>query len=514
MSAFGLTTTKRRRTLASKEQFRTSWGASVTTADIATLRATMTGRVLVPGDGDYDEARKVWNAAIDRRPAVIAQCESAADVSAAVQYATAHDLEIAVRGGAHSVSGHSVVDDGMMIDLSGLNDVAVDPEARRARVGGGALLGDVIAVAQDHGLAYPVGAVSHTGVGGLTLGGGMGWLTRKHGLSIDNMISAEVVTADGRILVANEKNNADLFWAIRGGGGNFGVVTQFEFTLHPVGPMVHFAMLFWPLDMGRDVLLRARDVVGALPAEVNVIVAGLNAPPAPFVPEQHHFTPGYATIVVGFGTEQEHQDVLAQLAQAGPRLFEFATPMPYLALQQMLDEANAWGNYDYDKACYVEDLTDGVIDTIVEHVPRKSSPMSLALFYRLDGAYSAVDDDATAFSGGRTPRYNLFTIAVAPTPDLLDADRTWVRELDAALAPHTIDRTYVNGLEDDGIEDRVRAAYGPEKYERLAAIKHKYDPDNVFRRNANIKPTVTVPSPRQVDLTESETSATRTSPGR
>jgi FAD/FMN-containing dehydrogenase len=470
----------------------------------------MTGRVLVPGNDGYDEARKVWNAAIDRRPAVIAQCESAADVSAAVQYAAGHSLEIAVRGGAHSVSGQSVVDDGLMIDLSRLNDVTIDPEARRARAGGGALLGDVIAAAQEHGLAYPVGAVSHTGVGGLTLGGGMGWLTRKHGLSIDNMTSAEVVTADGQILVATEKDNADLFWALRGGGGNFGVVTQFEFALHPVGPMIQFAMLFWPLDMGGDVLRRARDVVGSLPPDVNVVVAGLNAPPAPFVPAEHHFTPGYAAIIAGFGSEQEHQDVVARMSEAGPRMFEFATPMPYLALQQMLDEANAWGLYDYDKACYVEELTDEVIETIVEHLPRKNSPMSLALFYRLDGAYCDVEDDATAFSGGRTPRYNLFTIAVAPTQELLDADRAWVRGLDAALAPHTIDRTYVNGLDDDGDEDRVRAAYGPAKYERLAAIKATYDPNNVFHLNANIKPAAPVPSPREVDVTEK----TQTSPMR
>jgi FAD/FMN-containing dehydrogenase len=480
-----------------------------TTADITTLRNAITGRVFVPGDADYDETRKVWNAAIDRRPAVIAQCESAADVSAAVTYATAHGLEIAVRGGAHSVSGHCVGDDGMMIELSKLNQVTIDPKARRARTGGGALLGDVIAAAQEHGLAYPVGAVSHTGVGGLTLGGGMGWLTRKHGLSIDNLLSAQVVTADGRILRADEHENADLFWALRGGGGNFGVVTEFEFALHPVGPMVHFALLFWPLEQGGDVLRRARDVVGSLPAEVNVIVGGLNAPPAPFVPEQHHFTPGYAAIIVGFGEQKEHQDVVARMSGAGPRLFEFATPMPYVALQQMLDEANAWGFYCYDKATYLEDLTDDVISTVVEHMPRKNSPMSLALFYRLDSAYCDVDDDATAFSGGRTPRYALFTIAVAPTQQVLDADRAWIRSLDAALAPSAIDRTYVNALDDEGIEDRVRAAYGAAKYERLVGIKRKYDPDNVFHRNANINPGPSVPPQRAVDLTEKETSRSR-----
>ena len=211
----------------------------------AGLRALMTGKVLVPGEGDYDGARRLWNAEIDLHPAVIAQCVTTADVAAAVRFAVEHELEIAVRGGAHAPVGHATVDDGLMIELSGLNGVSVDPDARRARVGGGALLADVIAEAQEHGLAYPVGAVGHTGVGGLTLGGGMGWLTRKHGLSIDNLVSAEVVTADGRILRASDDENADLFWGIRGGGGNFGVVTEFEFALHPVGPMIQVGLLFW-----------------------------------------------------------------------------------------------------------------------------------------------------------------------------------------------------------------------------------------------------------------------------
>src|SRR5712692_11215927 len=258
------------------------------------LRAAMSGTVLVPGDAEYDEARTVWNAAIDRRPAIIARCSTAADVSAAVTLAVENGLEIAVRGGAHGMSGKAVVDDGLMIDLSGMNSVVVDPDARRARVGGGALLADVIAATQEHGLATPVGLIAHTGVGGLTLGGGMGWLTRKHGLSIDNLVSAEIVTADGRIRRASETENGDLFWAIRGGGGNFGVVTEFEFALHPVGPIIQLALLFWDLDRGRDVLRLAQDLCGSMPRDINVVAGGLNAPPAPFVPPEHHLKPGYA----------------------------------------------------------------------------------------------------------------------------------------------------------------------------------------------------------------------------
>ena len=463
--------------------------------ELDALRSAMTGRVFAPGDPEYDEARRLWNAEIDRRPAVIARCVTADDVAAAVTYAVSHGLQVAVRGGAHSVPGHSSVEGGLVIDLSALNTVQVDPAARRARVGGGALLGDVIVAAQAHGLAYPVGAVSHTGVGGLTLGGGMGWLTRKHGLSIDNLVSATVVTADGRTVRAAEDENADLLWALRGGGGNFGVVTEFEFALHPVGPMIQVGLMFWGLDQGKDFLRNARGILSALPSEVNVIFGGVNAPPAPFVPEQHHHQPGYIAVVAGFGSEQEHQDVLTQLREAAPPLWEFATPMPYAGLQTMLDEANDWGNYVYDKGAYVEELTDEVIDVIAEHVPRKQSPMSAMLFYRLDAAYSQVQDADTAFSGERSPRYSVFTIGLCPTPDLLPAERDWVRNFHADLAPHAASRLYVNAFADEP-GDSVRAAYGPEKYDRLAQIKRKYDPDNVFRRNANIIPAAVPPEQR------------------
>lgn len=468
---------------------------------IHVLRAAMSGEVLAPGDTDYDEVRRVWNADIDRRPAVIARCATTADVAAAVTFGAEQGLEIAVRSGAHSVPGMSVVDDGLMIDLSRINHVQVDPAGRRAKVGGGALLGDLVSAAQEHALATTVGAVSHTGVGGLTLGGGMGWLTRKHGLSIDNLLSAQVVTADGRVVRAAEDEHPDLFWALRGGGGNFGVVTEFEFALHPVGPMVEFGMLFWPLEQGRELLRLARDVVGSLPPEVNAIIAGLNAPPAPFVPEEHQLQPGYAVLVVGFGSAEEHAGVVSRLRDALPPLWEFLTPMPYVALQELLDEANAWGQYDYDKSAYLEDLTDAAIDVIVEHLPRKLSPGSVLLAYRLDGRYSEVGDDDTAFSGGRSPRYSLFLVAVCPTPELLAADREWVRGLHSALAPHGPPTgSYVNALT-DADDARVRAAYGPEKYDRLAHIKQRYDPDNLFRRNANIKPAFRPPTQREGDRT-------------
>ena len=472
--------------------------------DVQQLRSALTGPVFTPGDSGYDDARRVWNADIDRRPAVIAQCRTAADVAAAVTFATQQGLEIAVRSGAHSVSGQCVVDDGMMINLALMNEVHVDVDNRRARVGGGALLGDLIEAAQEHALATPVGAISHTGVGGLTLGGGMGWLSRKHGLSIDNLTAAEVVLADGRIVRADKEENTDLYWALRGGGGNFGVVTEFEFALHPVDPTVHVTLLFWNLEQGREFWEMVRDVVGSLPPEANVIFGGMNAPPEPFVPQEHQLKPGYAMLVAGFGSIAEHDGVVARVQRAVPPLFEFSTPMPYVGLQQLFDKAQDWGLYSYDKGCYLEDFTPEAIDVLLTHLPRKQSPLSCVLIYRLDGAYCDVGEDDTAFSGGRTPRYNLFLIALSPTPDLLPADRQWVRDFYDALMPHAIDTMYVNTLPAEVDESEVKSAYGASKYDRLVEIKRKYDPDNVFHRNANINPAVVVPGQRQVNLTDSK----------
>jgi len=456
---------------------------------IGELRAAMDGPVIAPDDAGFDDARRVFNAEIDRRPSVIARCTSTADVVAAIGFAREHRLEISVRGGAHNPAGTAVCDDGLMVDLSLLNAVTVDPAARRARVGGGALLADMDAAAQGHGLATPAGLVSHTGVGGLTLGGGMGWLTRKFGLSIDNLVSAEVVTADGRVLRAAEDEHSDLFWAIRGGGGNFGVVTSFEFRLHEAGPMVQFGLFFWSLDQGPQALRLAREITAAMPPDINAVIAALNAPPAPFVPQQHHLAPGYALLLTGFGSAQEHAELVTQIRDSVPPLFDMVTPMPYVELQKLLDEGLAWGFYSYEKGTYVEDLSDAVIEVVTEHVPRKNSPMSALLLYRLDGAYSRVGDDETAFSGGRSPRYGAFIEGFAPDTDLLAADRGWVRNLWEALRPHAIGSGdgYVNGTVEYQ-DDRVRGSYGTAKYERLARIKADYDPDNVFHLNANIPP--------------------------
>jgi hypothetical protein len=458
-------------------------------AGIRELRTVMEGPVIVPGDPGFDGRRRVWNAAIDRSPAVIARCTTAADVAAAVTFARERGLDVAVRGGAHNAAGTAVCDGGLMVDLSPLNAAAVDPGARRARAGGGALQADLDAATLAHGLAVPAGMVSHTGVGGLTLGGGMGWLTRKYGLSIDNLISAEVVTADGRVLRASADDHPDLFWAIRGGGGNFGVVTAFEFALHELDPVMQFGLFFWPLDQGPEALRLAREITAAMPPDINAVPAAVNAPPAPFVPPQHHFMPGYALLLAGFGAASEHARLAARIRETLPPLFDLVTPMPYVELQKLLDEANAWGHYAYEKGTYVAELSDPVIEVLTEHVPRKNSPMSILLFYRLDGAYCRAGDDETAFSGGRTPRYAAFIVGLAPDAGLLAADRGWVRDTWQALRPHAIGSGdgYVNGMTDTPAE-RLRHSYGPAKYERLAQIKAEYDPGNLFHSNANIQP--------------------------
>ncbi len=459
--------------------------------DFDLLRGAIDGPVIGPADVDYDNARKVLNAVIDRRPAIIARCLSATDVSAAIRFARERGLEVSVRGGAHSTAGHAVCNDGLMIDLSHIRDVSVDPENARVRVGGGALLADMDAATQAHGFAVPAGIVSHTGVGGLTLGGGMGWLTRKHGLSVDNLLSAEIVTADGQILRASPEEESDLFWAIRGGGGNFGIVTAFEFQAHEVGPMVQFGLFFWGLERGAEALRLAQDVLDSLPREVTAITAGLNAPPAPFVPAAFHFQPGFALLLVGFGSAEEHAAVAEQIREKLPSLFEVVTPMPYIALQQLFDEAGAWGLFGYEKGIQISTISDGAIDAITTHVSRRTSPMSNVLLYPLSGAYSEVDDDATAFGGGRSPRLDVVINAATTDPEALAAERAWVRSFWSALKPHAISvGGYVNEMTEYE-EDRVKASYGPEKYDRLARIKAVYDPENVYHRNANIQPAAT-----------------------
>ena len=461
----------------------------VSSHDLEALRMALAGKVITPDDADYDTARIQWNNDIDRRPVAIARCASPADIAAALGFAREQALEVSVRGGGHAFSGAGVCDGGLMIDLSAMRQVSICAAARLAQVGGGATVAELDAATQVHGLALPTGVISHTGVGGLTLGGGIGWLTHKAGLTIDNLVSVDMVLADGRYVHASPDEHADLFWAVRGGGGNFGVVTTFEFQLHPVGPEVHLGLFFWGMHDGEQVMRLTREIMPALPVDAGAQIAiGLNAPPAPFVPSQYHFTPGYLLIVVGFSSAEEHARLVAPIRAALPPLFELVTPIPYVALQRTLDETAPWGLLGYQEVIYLDELTDDVISVIVEHMPAKRSPMSFCLIFRLDGAYSAVTDDETAFGGRRTPRYVINIASIAVTPETLSADRAWVQSVWNALRPFARDSGgYVNSMTNDD-EHRVRASYGPTKHERLARIKAKYDPGNIFHLNANIKP--------------------------
>jgi FAD/FMN-containing dehydrogenase len=376
-----------------------------------------------------------------------------------------------------------------MVDLSPIHHVVVDAAARRARVGGGATLAELDAATQAHGLAVPAGTVSHTGVGGLTLGGGFGWFSRLHGFTIDNLESAEVVLADGRCVRASATEHPDLFWALRGGGGNFGVVTEFEFRLHELGPIVQFALLAVEQDRAAHAVRAARDVVDQLGRTVSPGIACISAPPAPFVPAEHHFAPIVALMLIGFGTAEEHAAAVAAARDALQPVFEVVTPMPYVALQQMLDESLPWGIRSYTKGLYLDELPDAAIDTLAAQLPLRRSPHSEVLIFPLGGgAVADVGDDETAFGGSRSLRYVIAIEGVSPDPEVFAHERRWVRETWDALRPAAMhDGAYVN-LNAEFAGDSLRNTYGAAKFDRLRRIKALYDPTNVFRHNANIPP--------------------------
>jgi FAD/FMN-containing dehydrogenase len=463
--------------------------STIDQSELAAFHASFDGLVLAPGDDQYDHARAraIWNGDIDRRPAVIVQPSTPQQVAAAIRFGRDQGLDLTVRGGGHSFAGHAISDGGLMIDLGGMNEVSVDLAQRRARCGGGATWAQFDGATSPHGLAVTGGVVSHTGVAGLTLGGGLGWLTRRSGLSCDSLVSIELVTADGRIVTAAPDENADLFWALRGGGGNFGVVTSFEFGLHEIAPMANVGLLFWAVQDARNPLRLARELIHEVPHEFGAQVIGMSAPPAPFVPAEHHGVPGVAVVIANWESAEDHARAIAPLRALKP-LFEFVSPIPYVGLQQMVDNSAPWGFHGYEKALYFDELSDKVIDIGLEYLPRKASPLSITPIFPLGGAYAEVGDDETAFGGSRQTRWAYNISALAPTADMLAQDRAWVSDFWAALRPHSRNGgTYVNFLS-DADADRVRASYGAAKYDRLAAIKATWDPDNVFHHNANIKP--------------------------
>lgn len=444
---------------------------------IQELASILRGGLFQPGDEGYDGVRVIWNAMVDRRPALIARCAGAADVVAAVRFAREHGLLLSIRGGGHNVAGNAVCDDGLMIDLSAMKSVRVDPAACTARAEPGVLWDEFDRETQAFGLATVGGVVGTTGIAGLTLGGGMGYLTGKYGLTCDNLLAADVVTADGQLLHASDAENEDLFWALRGAGHNFGVVTSFEYQLHPVGPLVLGGMVLHPFERAAAVLRFYRDFAAQQPDELTTYAGILTGPDGALV---------VALVPCYVGDLETGERALALLRSFGTPLADLVAPMPYVAQQALMTAAFPHGRQNYWKSSTMRALSNAAIDTIVDFAARIPSPFSAIVFENRHGAYARVAPDETAF-GLRQAPYSLGLLSSWMEPTDTDRNVNWTRAFYEALRPHVSLGAYVNDLDHDEGEDRVRAAYGG-NYDRLAALKATYDPTNLFRMNQNIAP--------------------------
>jgi FAD/FMN-containing dehydrogenase len=449
------------------------------------LESSLRGELVRPGDPSYDDHRRIWNGSINRRPALIARCTGVADVIAAIGFARRCGLEVAVRSGGHSFPGLSVADDALVIDLAPMKGIRVDPEARTARAQAGVLLGELDRETQQFGLAVPAGIVTHTGLAGLTLGGGIGWLMRKHGLTIDQLLSVDLVTAEGELVTASEDQNADLFWGVRGGGGNFGIVTEFEFRLNPLGPEVVAGPVFWRMEDSPEVLRFYREWLADAPDELMTIVIHRKAPALPFIPEEFHGEPVVAVVCCYAGPVEEGEQVVRPLKEFGAPILDLCLPKPFLAHQAMFDPSFPHHRWYYFKSCDVAELTDDVIDITVEHSLRIESPFTTFPIWQMGGAVARVGEDDSAF-GGRSAGFTYNIGACTETAEGFEDERQWVRDFWSALAPYHLG-VYVNFLGDEG-QDRVRESYGDAKYARLQELKQRYDPENFFRINQNIPP--------------------------
>jgi FAD/FMN-containing dehydrogenase len=458
------------------------------------LKADFAGDVIVPADAAYNAARSVWNGDIDRRPAVIARCRGVADVIAAVRVARVHNLLTAVRGGGHNVAGFGTCDGGIVIDLSPMKGVRVDRTAQTLWAQGGLTWGEFDRETQVAGLATTGGLVSTTGIAGFTLGGGIGWLMRKYGLTSDNLVAADVVTADGRVLTADADSHPDLFWALRGGGGNFGVVTAFQYRLHPVGPEVFGGAVFHPAAAAGDVLRFYNRWVGTLPDEMTSMVAFITAPPLPFIPQPLHGTPMIAVAMCYAGLIADGQRVAQPLLSFGPPAAAHVGPVPYTMLQRMFDASAPYGIHAYWKTHYIQDFSDAAIEALLSRTSqmRSLSPFATLHIHHLEGAAGRVDPAATAFSH-RASRYAMNIVGLWTAEEPAPPHVAWVRDTYDAMQPYATGDPYLNFLGDEGTE-RVRAAYGRATYDRLAEIKSLYDPANFFRVNQNIRPAAAAPA--------------------
>ena len=456
-------------------------------ADLDGLAATLHGRLLRPGDPDYETGRQLWNGMIDRRPAAIVECAGAADVIDAIRMARERNWFVTVRGAGHNIAGTAIADDAVMIDLSHMRGVWVDPEERVAIVQPGANWGDVDRETQAFGLALPGGLVSSTGIAGLTLGGGFGWLSRKYGFTSDNLLSVDLVTADGAFLTTSETEYPDLFWGVRGGGGNFGVATSFRYRLHPVGPTVMAGLRLYPMEQAETVLRFYRDFTARAPDELGTLAVLRMAPAAPFLPKEIHGKPVVGIAVCYAGPVEDAERVLKPLKTFGIPLGDTIGPKPYTQHQTLLDAGAPAGRHYYWKSEYLDGLTDESITTLVNHAPQMTSPLTSVLLFQLGGAISRVAEDVSAASH-RDARYvvNIQSSWVASRESARHVD--WTRQFWTAMRPFGTGGVYVNFVGEDEGPERVKAAYDAETHSRLAALKAKYDPTNFFRANQNIQP--------------------------
>lgn len=449
------------------------------------LIGSLRGSVSAPGESGYDEARAIWNAMIDRQPGMVVHCKGAADVRQAVNFARENDLVVAVRSGGHNIAGNAVCDNGLMLDLSGMTSVRVDPVQKRAWVEPGATLGDLDKEAQAFGLAVPLGINSTTGVAGLTLGGGFGWITRKFGMSIDNLVSADVVTANGELVKASDSENPDLFWALRGGGGNFGVVTSFEFQLHPVGPEVLSGLIVHPIDGAKELLQAYGPIATSAPDELTVWVVLRKAPPLPFLPEEWHGREVLVFALCYCGDMDEGEKAIADLRALGDPIADVVSPHPFTGWQTAFDPLLEPGARNYWKSHDFTELTDDAIDDLLEAIHRLPTPECEVFVAHVGGAMSRVAEDATAYP----QRKSHFIMNVHTRWREAHADDDcikWARDLFDATAKYAVGTVYINFMPADET-DRVETAYGS-NYKRLSEVKAKYDPGNLFRLNQNIPP--------------------------
>jgi FAD/FMN-containing dehydrogenase len=464
------------------ESNRQSDAASLDDETVDAFRSRLRGQFLQQGEPDYDAARQVWNAMVDRRPALIARCAGAADVVTAVRFAREQGLAISVKGGGHSVAGKAVCDDGLMIDLSHMDGIRVDSVRRTARAEGGVTWGAFDRETQAFGLATTGGIVPTTGVGGLTLGGGLGYLMRRFGLACDNLLSADVVTADGELLTASQEEHPDLFWGLRGGGGNFGVVTSFKYQLHPVGPTVLGGFVFHPFAQAQEVARFYREFTAAAPDELTTYLAFATSPDG---------DPVAAFIVCYSGPVQTGETVIKPLRDFGSPLADTISPLPYTEVQAFGAPLYPPGRLNYWKSNFLDDLSDEAIAVLIAQFAAVPSPLSAVAIEHLGGAVARVDPEATAF-GDRSAPYSVVITGEWVDPAASQRNIQWVRDCWQALQPYAKETVYINYL-DAGDDARVQSAYRPQTYQRLAALKQQYDPDNVFRLNPNIPPAASAP---------------------